>query len=148
MKVILLKEVPKLGKPGEVKHVADGYARNFLIPQKLAELATEAALKNLSRKHAEVAARLRREQAGFEALAEKLRSLELGFTFKVGEKGQAFGSITTQDIVDELARQGIEVEKGWIDLEQGIKATGEYTVNVRLPHQIAATIKVAVIPEQ
>jgi len=148
MKVILLQEIQSLGKPGEVKSVADGYARNFLIPKKLAEPATETALKNRTRKQAETSARLAREKTGFEEMAEKLRSLELRFSMKVGEKGQAFGSISVQDIADKLAEQGIKIEKGWIELEQGIKTTGEYSVKLTLPHQIELGVRVVVEPDR
>jgi len=145
--VILLHEVPKLGKAGEVKNVANGYARNFLIPQKLAEPATETALKNLTRKQVEISARLAREKAGLEELAEKLRSLELRFTLKVGEQGRAFGSITAQDIAEKLTEQGIKIDKGWIELEQGIKTTGEHSVKFKLAHQFEAEVKIVVEAE-
>lgn len=147
MKVILLREVQNVGKAGDVMQVADGFARNFLIPRRLADPATEKALKNLARKQAEIQGQLAKEKAGFEAIAEKLRTIELRFTLKVGEKGQTFGSTTTQDIADELAKQGIKVERDWIELEQGIKATGEHAVKIRLPYQIAAEIKVLVEAE-
>lgn len=147
MKIILLKEFPKLGKPGEVKQVADGYARNFLIPFGYAQLATEPAMKNLTRTQTEISAKIAREQSQFQKLADKLRSTPLRFTLKVGAKGQSFGSITAQDIADELKRQGMAVEKDWIELEQGIKTPGEHAVTIRLPHHIEGEVKVIVEPE-
>lgn len=147
MKVILLKEMPKLGKAGEVRQVADGYARNFLIPFGYAEAASESSLKGLASKQAEISARIAREQSQFQKLAEKLAQTPLGFTLKVGEKGRAFGSITAHDIADELNRQGAAVEKGWIELEQGIKTTGEHTVAIRFPNQAEAKINIIVEAE-
>lgn len=148
MKVILLQEVQTIGKAGEVKSVRDGYARNFLIPQKLAEPATPKALKNLGRKQAEIAAGLERERKHYQELAEKLKTLELRFTLKTGEKGRAFGSITAQDIAEELGKQDIRVEKNWLELEQGIKTAGEHNVAVKLPHGISGGLKIAVEAER
>lgn len=143
MKVIIVKEVPKLGKPGEVKSVADGYARNFLIPFGFAEPATESRLSAHLRVQAERAAREAKERARFEVLAEKLKGLTLRLTLKVGEQGQAFGSITAPDIAEELGRQGIALDRRWIELAEPIKATGEHTVTIKLPHQAIAVVKVA-----
>lgn len=147
MKVILLKEIPKLGKTGEVKLVSDGYARNFLIPFGYAELATESMMKNIARTQLEISARTAKDQARFRALAEKLAATPLRFAMKIGAKGQAFGSITAQDIADELNRQGMAVEKGWIELEQGIKTTGEHAIAVKLPHGINGELKIDVEAE-
>ncbi len=147
MKVILLKEIPKLGKPGEVKQVADGYARNFLIPFGYAEPATEPAMKNIARRQTEISSRLAREQAAFQGLAEKLRQTPLRFALKLGKRGQAFGSITAQDIAEKLAEQGITIERDWVELAQGIKATGEHTVVLKLPHGVSGELKIAVEAE-
>ena len=148
MKVILLKEVPKLGKAGEVRQVADGYARNFLFPQGLAEPATDQALKTHARRLTSQKSSGEKERARYQTLAEKLHSTPLRFTLKVGEKGQAFGSVTAQDIADEFAKLGVAVEKDWIELEQGIKTTGEHTVKIRLPHQTEAEMKIEVAPDE
>lgn len=147
MKVILTKEVQYLGKPGEVKQVRDGYARNFLFPRGLAEPATEAKVKTLSQRLMARQSAEAKEGVGYQAIAEKLRATSLRFTLKVGEKGQAFGSVSAQDIAEELARQGITTEKRWIELEQPIKTTGAHTVLIRLPHQIGAEIKVSISSE-
>lgn len=144
MKVILRKEVSKLGGAGEVKQVRDGYARNFLIPQGLAEPATEKSLNALSQRLAAHKARGERERSEFQAIAEKLKNTELRFMLKVGEQGQAFGSITAQDIAEKLAEQGIKVEKSWIDLEHGIKTAGEHEVQVKFPHQIVSAVKISI----
>lgn len=144
MKVILLQEIQTLGKAGDVKNVADGYARNFLIPQKLAEPATEKNLKTMARRLAEKDRREEKEHTHYQTLAEKLHGMKLRFTLKVGEKGQAFGSITARDIVEELTQHSIRVEKGWVDLEQGIKTAGEHTVSIKLPHQISSEVRVII----
>lgn len=146
MKVILLQEIHKLGKAGEVKNVREGYARNFLIPKKLVLPATETNLRRQKEVlHAE-AGREEKERARFKALAEKLSKTTLHFLLKVGEKSQAFGSITSQDIVAELAKHSISVEKQWIGLEESIKTIGEHIVKIKLPHQIAAEFKIIVEP--
>ncbi len=147
MKVILITEVPKLGKVGEVKTVKDGYARNFLIRQGLAEAATELNLARQVERNTEAARREARERKGFETIAQKLRETPLRFTLKVGEKGQAFGSVTAQDITEELAKHGVALEKSWIELEPGIKTSGEHAVPVKFPHQIMGEVKVIVEAE-
>lgn len=147
MKVILLKDIPKLGKPGEIRSVSDGYARNFLFPRGLAEAATRASLEAQSREVATRTVQDERERQRFEALAEKLKSTVLDFELKVGGRGQAFGSVSAQDIAERLAKHGLTVERQWIELAQGIKAAGEHAVDIRLPHQIAARIIIRVKPE-
>ena len=146
MKVIVLKETPKLGKVGEVKSVADGYARNFLIPQGLVTPATESRLRLFASRLAEAKRREERERAGYAALAEKLQSRQFRFTVKTGERGKVFGSITAEDIADELLKHGIAVEKKWIELESPIKSSGEHRIPIRLPHQITAELTLVVEP--
>lgn len=148
MKVILLKDVSKLGNAGDVKEASDGYARNFLFPQKLAEPATANRLKARERTLAERGAHEAHEQADYEKLALRLQSHPLHFTMKVGEQGQAFGSITAHDLAEALGKAGMAIEKQWIDLPHGIKATGEHTVMVHLPHHITATVNIVVAAEE
>lgn len=148
MKVILLKEIPKLGQAGDVKEVSDGYARNFLFPQGLAEPATAARLAARERMLVEQGAHDARERAQYEKLALQLQSHPLRFTIKVGEQGQAFGSVTAQDIAEALGKAGIAVEKQWLDLPHGIKATGEHTVHITFPHNVTAEAKIVVAPEE
>ena len=148
MKVILLKEIPTLGRAGDVKGVADGYARNFLIPRKLAEPATEENIKTLGRRAVEMTRNEERERAEFQALAGKLHAAELRFALKVGGKGRAFGSITAQDVAEKLAERGIKIEKDWIELKQGIKTAGEHGVKIKFPHQIEGEIKVVIEAEK
>ena len=144
MKVILLQEIQKLGKAGEVKQVSDGYARNFLIPRGLAEPATASNMKTFASRSSAKAAEKEREETKFENIAKKIQTLKLRFTLKIGDKGRAFGSVTAQDISDELAKHGVRIDKRWIELEQGIKTAGEYGVKLKLPHKIAGEIKIVV----
>lgn len=144
MRVIFLQEVPKVSKRGEVKDISDGFARNFLFPRNLALPATPQAVKTHHTQLKAKAEREAKERAGFEKLAEQLKTLELSLKIKVGARGQAFGSITAQDLVEELAKQGIAIDKNWIELEQGIKTTGEHAIPVKLPFQILAEIRVII----
>lgn len=148
MKVILLKEVNKLGHAGDVKEVSDGFARNFLFAQGLAEPATPQNLQTHLRRQAEVKTRNEKERVFYQKLAENLQSSELHFNIKVGEKGQTFGSVSSQDIVEKLAEQGIKIEKDWIRLEQSIKTTGEQMVKIKLPHHIEGETKIVVESEK
>lgn len=144
MKVILQQEVPKLGHAGDIKEVSDGFARNFLIPRDLALPATPQTIKAHQVQLKAKAEHETAERKHFEDLAEKLKSTELNFKIKVGEKGQPFGSVSVQDIMEELAKEGIKIEKQWIELEHGIKTTGEHSVKVKFPHQIESEIKIQV----
>lgn len=146
MKVILLKETPKLGKAGEVKNVADGYARNFLIPQGFVTPATESNLRLFTARLADASRREEGERAEYAALAEKLQSRQFRFAVKTGARGKAFGSITAKDIVDELLKHGIAVEKKWIELKSPIKSSGEHSIPIRFPHQITAELTIVVEP--
>lgn len=144
MKVILSREIPALGKAGDIKSVSDGYARNFLFPKKLAEPATDANLKTHSGHLMELAAREEKERARYHKLADDLKSKPLRFAIKIGVRGKAFGSISVQDIVDALIKQGIMAEKSWVELGEGIKTTGEYDVAIKFPHQVKGVLKVIV----
>jgi len=147
MKVILLKEIEKLGMAGDVKTVSDGYARNFLIPRDLAEPATASNLKTLASRVAGRAAKGETERKKLQDLAEKLQTIRLRFSLKMGEKNQAFGSVTAQDIIDELAKHGVRIEKQWLELEHGIKTAGERGVKLKFPHKITGEIKILVEAE-
>ena len=148
MKVILQKSVDKLGDPGDVAEVADGYARNYLIPRGMAIRAEKGALKQaetLKRGHN---ARLSKQKEEFEALASKLIAQgALQLSARAGEEGKLFGSVTSADIVQQLADQGFTVEKRQIDLKDPIKALGVYRVPVRLHADVHPEIKVWVIKQ-
>lgn len=148
MKVILLKNVEKLGKMGEVKEVADGYARNFLIPRGLAELATEKALAKIEEIKKATARKAELELKKFQELAEKLEGIEIVVKAKVGEGGKLYGSVTEEQIAQKLKEKGFEIKKGQIKLEKPIKEVGGHEVMVQLNHGLEARIYVMVVEEK
>ena len=147
MKVILLADVPALGRKDEVKEVSGGYARNFLLPRRLAEPATDAAISKLGAKKTAAEHKKSQELTEHQSAAEKLKSIALSFRVKLGEKGKAFGSVNAAKIQEALARQGIRVEKDWIVQDEPIKTTGEKTVSIQFPHHIKGEVKIVIQPE-
>ncbi|MBX6351326.1 MAG: 50S ribosomal protein L9 [Clostridia bacterium] len=145
MKVILLSEVKGLGGPGKVAEVADGYARNYLIPRGLATPATEAALREKEASDRRRTARERREREEARALALRLRDLVLRVPARAGEGGRLFGSVTAQDVARHLAQAaGVEVDRRRIELPGPIKTVGRHVVRVRLHPEVVAELVVAV----
>jgi large subunit ribosomal protein L9 len=144
MKVLLLKDVYKLGHAGDVKKVADGYARNFLIPQRLATLATVAAVKQAEtlRQNAAIArAKLNEELSG---VAEKINGLVLTFAVKAGETGKLYGSVTPGQIAEEIQRaSGLEVDRRNVG-HQPLRELGEFSVPVRLTTDLIPSVKVII----
>lgn len=147
MKIILLDDVQHFGKRGDIKNAAGGYARNFLFPKGLAKPATEQALKELAAQKAKKESELSEEYQKYKSAADKLKSLALAFLVKMGERWRTFGSVTAAKIRDALRKHGITVEKEWIQLEESIKTTGERTVKIRFPHEIAGEVKIIVEAE-
>ena len=147
MKVIFIKDIPRVARKNEVKEVADGYARNFLFARGFAKPADDASLKSLAAETYALEKEIAAEHKKYQALAEKLRSAPLYFKTKMGEKGKAFGSITTAKIHDALAKQGIAIEKDWIELDESIKTLGEHTVAIRFPSEITGNLKIIVEAE-
>ncbi len=147
MKVVLIKDVEKLGKEGDVVEVKPGYARNYLFPKKLAVDATPANLKLAEKKREQ---RLKREREKIEhmkSLAEKLSGMKLTFYKKAGEKNRLFGSVTSKDIVEALQNTyNIELDKKSIHLEHPIKELGSFEVEVHLYEDINTKIEVVVEP--
>lgn len=149
MRVVLLQEVPRLGKVGEVKDVASGYARNFLLPRGLAEFATPAAMKRVE----EIREAEEKRQALLEAemvsLAQTLEGVEITLKAKVGAQERLYGAVTSGDIAEELKRvTGQDIDKRKIELEEPIRQLGEYEVLVRLSTESAPKIKVVVTEEK
>lgn len=147
MKIILLQDIPKLGKKHDVKDVSDGYARNFLFPRNLAKPATETALKTVVAEKNKAEQEKSTEFQKYKSLVEKLKALVLNFKVKLGEKGRAFGSVTAVKIRDALKKRGVEVEKDWIELEESIKTTGEKTIKIKFPQGITSEVKIVVESE-
>ena len=147
MKVILTKEVPKLGKTGELKTVADGYAQNFLIPQKLAVPASGGAYRAYQHDIASREDKRKREREEAEIDATRIASTTLTMGVKVGEGGKLYGSINNQDIADALGRRGITVDKHKIDLDQPIKALGTYKVAIKVHAGMTPEVTIVVEPK-
>jgi large subunit ribosomal protein L9 len=147
MKVILSRDVQGTGKAGEVKDVADGYARNYLIPRKLAIPATGGALKNVEQRKAAEQKKAAAEEASARALADRLTSAPVVLTAKVGDQGRLYGSITTGDIADQLsAHLGQPIDKRKIELDEPIRQLGTFDVTIRLHRTVSASVKVDVQP--
>lgn len=145
MKVILLQDIKALGRKGDVKEVADGYARNFLLPKGFATEATEANMRRLSQqKHAILNQELQEEEEA-RSLAAQLNGLKVIIKAKTGESGRLFGSVTTKDIAEAVQRIAhIELDRKRIDLPEGLKQLGQYEIPIRLYKGISATITVDV----
>lgn len=147
MKVLLLKDVYKLGRAGEVKKVADGYGRNYLIPQGLAVLATPGALKQAERIRAQAEIRRARLNEELKELAQAISGLTLFFQARAGETGKLYGSITPQDIATAIQEKTrYEIRRQQIEM-QPIRKLGEYTVRVRLTMDLIPEVKVIVLRE-
>ena len=146
MRVILKRDVKGLGHEGDVKDVKDGYARNFLFPSGAAATADVGALKNWERHRAEREEREQLTRAEAEATAARLRELSLEIAVKSGEKNRLFGSVTTQQIAELIAGQGIEVDRHAIHLREPIKTLGEFRVDVKVAAGIDAQMVLRVVP--
>lgn len=147
MEVILRDHVEHLGARGQIVKVADGYARNYLLPRNLALLATEGNKKRVERERKIVEAREAEERAASDAIATRLTALELTFTRRVGETEQLYGSVTSQDIAEALKAKGFDIDRRKILLPDALKAIGEVTVPVKLHREVTAQLKVVVAKE-
>jgi len=148
MKVILLKDVEKLGKEGEIKEVTNGYARNFLIPNESAVLATKDQIAKLEELKEIKSKQSEKELVKFQELATQLDGLELEISVKVSEEEKLFGAITNIQIVEKLKEQGIIIDKEQVKLKDTIKEIGEYEINIQLPHNLEAKIKIIIVKEK
>lgn len=148
MEVLLLKDVKRLGKAGEIRKVTDGYARNYLIPRGLAVPATPGAIKRTEVQKAIQAQREERIRHDAEALAERLAEITLSFRVKAGEKGRLYGSITAADIAEEIEKQtGYALDKRKVALEEPIHLLGTHKVPIRLTTGLAPEVTVVVEAE-
>ncbi|TXI90095.1 MAG: 50S ribosomal protein L9 [Burkholderiaceae bacterium] len=149
MQVILMDKVVNLGNLGDVVRVKDGYARNFLIPQRIARRATAAAIAEFEAKRAELEKAAAEKLAAAQAQGEKLNGLTVQISQKAGVDGRLFGSVTNFDIAEALTKQGFPVEKAQVRLPQGpLKAVGDHPVSVALHTDVVVEIVVAVLGEQ
>jgi len=145
MEVILREDIPKLGQRGDVVTVKNGYARNYLLPRKLAMEATPGNRKQVADMKAAAARREVTEKTGAESLAAQLAEVVVTISAKAGESDQLFGSVTTMDIAEGLEAKGFAIDKRKILLEEPIKTLGEYTVPLRLHRQVTGSVKVNVL---
>jgi large subunit ribosomal protein L9 len=148
VKVILKQDVPNLGRTGEVKRVADGYARNYLIPQGMAVRATASAMKDFEHRQEVQARKHERMKKRAETLARQLTAHTLTFEVKTGETGQLYGSITNADIAEALQEEvGVEIDRRDIPLAEPIREVGEHFVPVHLMEDVEPQVRVVVKPE-
>jgi large subunit ribosomal protein L9 len=148
MKIILCEDIPKLGVAGQIKNVSDGYARNLLLPRKLALLCTPGNVKKWESEKKVRELRLQKDRDTAQSLASQLENVVLEIRVQSGREGHLFGAVTTVMIKEALLKKGFSVDKKNILLETPIKALGEYPVLIRLHPQITATIKVMVSSNQ
>ena len=147
MQIILQEDIEKLGNRGEVVTVKPGYARNFLLPRKLAIEATQGNMKALERIRGSLAKKTATELDAAQKQAAQVNGASLRFTRKTGENDQLFGSVTTADIAEALASQGHKIDKRQVQLKEPIKALGEYPITVRIFRDVTAEIKATVEKE-
>ena len=144
MKIILLDDVAKVGRRGEVRDVSDGYARNFLIPKKLALTATAGNLKGLDHIKRQQEAKAGRIKTDAETLRDRIEALVYEERRQASEEGKLFGSVTAQDVVDFLERSQVRVERRRVHLDEPIKTLGESTVTIRIHPEVTAQLRVNV----
>jgi len=147
MKVILIQDVDNLGKIGDSVNVKNGYARNFLIPKKLALFANNQNMKSIESMIKQQEIKNAKERSNLESLAKVIDKVTLKFELKAGEEGKLFGSVTSQMISDELAKQDLTVDKKEIILEDPIKELGKHKVDVSLGENLSASIQIKVTEE-
>jgi len=148
MKVLLLRDHEKLGKAGDVKNVADGYARNFLLPRGLAAIASEGALKQANTMRKVEEKRRAKLFAEAQAVANQVNGTTLTFRALAGETGKLYGSITSNDIAEAIQREkGVTVDKRKIELREPLRTVGTHTVSVRLASELTPSLTVVIEPE-
>jgi large subunit ribosomal protein L9 len=147
MEVILREHVEHLGNRGEIVKVADGYARNYLLPRKLALLVTEGNKKHVERERTKFEAKESEERGVAESVAQRIANVEIVIARKVGETEALFGSVTSADIAEALGAKGFELDRRKLQLHDAIKKLGEYDVAVKLHREVTTHIKVKVVAE-
>ena len=147
MKVILLQDIEKVGKKYDVKEVADGYAKNFLFPQKLAQIATKNALIWAQTQREIYAKQIEKELEVIQAQASSIDGQEITMEVKIGNKDQLFESISATKIAEKLKENNINVDKRQIILKEPIKELGEYPIKISFPHNLEAEIKLTVVAQ-
>jgi len=147
MKIILIKDVEKLGKIGDVATVKDGYARNFLLPQGLARPATASNMKVVEEEKKRLAHVKEQEKQKMQELAEKISHISCSISMRAGEEDKLFGAVTTEAIAKACEAEGIQIDKHIIKLDEPIKKLGVYQVPIKLHPEVTATLKVWIVKE-
>ena len=147
MEVILREHVDNLGKRGEIVKVADGYARNYLLPRRLALLATDGNRKHVERERKIMETREAEEKSGAEGIATRLAAIEIAIARRVGDTEQLYGSVTSSDIVEFLKAKGFEIDRRKLILPEPIKTLGEFDVPLKLHREVTVPLKVKVVKE-
>jgi large subunit ribosomal protein L9 len=148
MKVILIEDHDTLGIKGDVVEVKPGYGQNFLIPRQLAVVATPSTLKRYAEERRQAAHKIEAARGNAEKLAARLEGTEVVIPVRTGEENRIFGSVTTQQIADDLTAKGYDVDRRKITLSEDVRVTGVYTATVRLHPDFSSEIKVSVVPEE
>ena len=148
MKVILTEDHDTLGLRGDEVEVKPGYGQNFLIPRQMAVVATKSTRKRYAEETKQAAHKVEAARGNAEKLAQRLDGTELVFPVKTGEEGRLFGSVTTQQVADELTAKGYDIDRRKITMSEDIRTTGDYTATVRLHPEFSSEIKVSVVPEE
>lgn len=147
MKVILTQDVEHLGEKGEIHEIADGYGRNYLIPQGMARVATEGAIKQQKEEQKQQARKKAAVREDAVDLKEELEGMQVVFSAKVGEENRIFGTVTTQQIAVELANRGYDIDRRDIELDEEIRQVGAYTAHIKIHDDVVADLDLQVIPE-
>jgi large subunit ribosomal protein L9 len=148
MEIILKETIPSLGKAGDMVKVANGYARNFLLPKGKAIFANKKNMSQIERQRASILDKAAKERDEFDALATKLADLEITIQVRVGEMDRLYGSVTNLDIANVIESQGYSIDRKKIQLDEPIKALGEFKVPVKLSPDVKAIVKVNVVPQE
>ncbi len=148
MEVILKETIPSLGKAGDMVKVANGYGRNFLLPKGKAIFANKKNMSQIERQQTSILAKAAKEYDEFDALAAKLGELEINIPVRVGEKDRLYGSVTSLDIASAIESQGYSIDRKKIQMDEPIKALGEFEVPVKLSPDVRAIVKVNVVPQE
>lgn len=144
MRIILREDMQNLGKSGDVVTVRDGYGRNYLLPQGLAALATERNVKQIEHQKKVIATRTAKLQKDAQSVADRVNGLDVKISRQAGEGGKLFGSISTRDIEEAVGKLGVKLDRKKIVIDQPIKTTGEYSVDVKLGQGVVGKIKLNV----
>ena len=147
MRIVLREDIDKLGRQGDVVEVADGYARNFLLPKRKALLANDGSMKTIERERRRYVVRQVKEKEEASVIAQRLAGVSCTVVRKVGENDVLYGSVTAADVAEHLEKEGITIDKRRVLLDEPLKTLGIYTVPVRLHHEVTAEVKVWVVRE-